>query len=250
MPQYKDGKKFVRKKGTYIGNAKRRAEVKSMSKGPLKKPTSIKSPSIKSPSTKPASIKTTSIKLPLRKPDSVRNFNNQISGSKGITNLKNSGVNKAVLGVPLKTSITAGKKIVTDFKSTVKSARSLLGAITEESNVKRMKGDLTKLKGKSLSLFQYISGIANAKINKPKVKNKQKRVIANTDFDKRFNSSGGHDRLDRTRSLMSLATYKKQHKDFKHYMKIAEDTLGKKGLGKGKQQQYKRYPIMKSNIYN
>ena len=190
MPQYKDGKKFVRKKGTYIGNAKRRAEVKSMSKGPLKKPTSIKSSSIKSPSTKPASIKTTSIKLPLRKPDSVRNFNNQISGSKGITNLKNSGVNKAVLGVPLKTSITAGKKIVTDFKSTVNSGRSLLGAITEESNVKRMKGDLTKAKGKSLSLLNYISGIADAKINKPKNKYEERKnrpVVSSEEYKTKYN---------------------------------------------------------------
>ena len=40
---------------------------------------------------------------------------------------------------------------------------------------------------------------------------KEKRVIASTDSDKRFNSYGGNDRVDRTRSLMSLGTYKTQY---------------------------------------
>jgi hypothetical protein len=188
MPQYKDGKKFVRKRGTYIGNAKRRAEVKSMSKGPLKKPTSIK----------PTSIKPTSIKPPLGKPNSVKNLlplanlNNAISGSNTVTNIKKYIVKKvkgssdnSVLGVPLETSVKAGEKIAKNLKNTVNSGRNLYGAITEKSNAERMKGDLTK----GISLFKYITGIANAKINKPKNKYEERKnrpVVSSEEYKKQY----------------------------------------------------------------
>ena len=44
---------------------------------------------------------------------------------------------------------------------------------------------------------------------KNSVVNKEKRLTANTDLDKYFNSSGGHDRLDRTKSLTSLNSLSK-----------------------------------------
>lgn len=46
----------------------------------------------------------------------------------------------------------------------------------------------------------------------PFIKDTQKRVIPNTDSDKRFNMIGGNDRVDRKRGLMSLGTYKTQYK--------------------------------------
>jgi len=218
MPQYKDGKKFVRKRGTYIGNAKRRAEVKSMSKGPLKKPTSSKPTSIKPPLGKPNGVKNNTGKrdniknlLPLA------NLNNAISGSNKVTNIKKYIVKKvkgssdnSVLGVPLETSVKAGEKIAKNLKNTVNSGRNLYGAITEKSNVKRMKGDLTK----GISLFKYISGVADAKINKPTVKNKYEErkdrpVLSLAEYNKQYAAGINPSFLSKIRRKMALKNPRK-----------------------------------------
>jgi hypothetical protein len=187
MPQYKDGKKFVRKRGTYIGNAKRRAEVKSMSKGPLKKPTSIKPTRAEPLLEKPNSVKKNLLPL--------ANANNAISGSNTVTNIKKYIVKRvkgssdnSVLGVPLETSVKAGEKIAKNLKNTVNSGRNLYGAITEKSNAERMKGDLTK----GISLFKYITGIANAKINKPKNKYEERKnrpVVSSEEYKKQYKAA-------------------------------------------------------------
>jgi len=94
-----------------------------------------------------------------------------------------------ILGVPLETLITAGKKIATSSKNTIKGGRNLYKAITEASNVKRMKADVNKATTKGVSLLNLIAGKADAVINKPKNR-----------FEERKN-----------RPVLSLAEYQKQY---------------------------------------
>lgn len=153
---FKDGKRVVRKAGTYIGSAKKRREISNARKPSntyttvktkdSRKPSASHTTLVKQSNTKTEVQKTGDVALPLKKPS------------------KTTG--------PIK-----------------KFGRSTNFLHTDSQNLS--------------------SNFYNQDINMQNISSiEDKKRTANTDFDKRFNSYGGNDRLDSNRGLMSLAKYK------------------------------------------